>query len=60
MVTECERCGAEDEKLYPFWEWMVCFECREILRENDRINARESELEDRRLWQVQKRIKDTG
>ena len=50
MVTECERCGAEDEKLYPFWEWLVCFECREILRENDRINARDDELEDRRLW----------
>ncbi len=47
-MPKCERCGSE-EKLYPFWEWMVCYACRAILRENERINEHDKVLEERKL-----------
>jgi hypothetical protein len=49
MVEACEKCHKTDVKLYPYWEWMLCYECRKIYRENDRINHKEAVKEDLRL-----------
>lgn len=49
-TPKCERCGATDVKLYPHCEWLFCWTCLMIERENERINERDKVLEDRRLY----------
>lgn len=48
MQDSCEYCGAEDVKLYPYWEWMLCLDYRSVARENERINNEDEIKEDMR------------
>lgn len=50
MTEACEKCEATGVKLYPYWEWMLCFECRRIEREAERINKQDEYREDNRLF----------
>lgn len=48
MADTCDECGKEEGE-YRFYEFELCRRCFDIACENERINARDKVLEDRRL-----------
>lgn len=46
MSETCDFCTKETDKLYDYFEWKLCYTCKEEVKRNDQINAEEESRSD--------------